>query len=187
MLDCCQTISPQSCSIFTFISNGSTQVHLNEEAGYKRARPGRKQCIYHIRHMSQYGCITKIREFTATAYGASYFTQTQYRANLRWRHSANNKESARHARDTFLKAPVRKKMATLNEQRKKRARLGFRYAMELNFAGEESKKVFLSRVESAKPRLAPRGSPLLDSRELLSSLLDMAEATPRSSTCYHVH
>ena len=75
-------------------------------------------------------------------------------ANQRWRHSANNKESARYARDTFLKAPVRKKMATLNEQRKKRATLGFRYTMELNFAGEDSKK---SRVESAKPRLAATG------------------------------
>ena len=36
---------------------------LNEEAGYKRAHPGRKQClIYHVSHISQYGCITKIRE-----------------------------------------------------------------------------------------------------------------------------
>ena len=80
-------------------------------------------------------------------------------------------------------------MATLNEQRKKRARLGFRYTMELNFASEDSKKAFLSRVESAKPRRAPRGSPPLDSHELLSSLLDMAEATPSlgSSACYHVH
>ena len=70
-------------------------------------------------------------------------------------------------------------MATLNEQRKKRARLGFRYTMELNFTSEDSKK---SRVESAKQRLAPRGSPPLDSRELLSSLLDLAEATPPPAT-----
>ena len=74
-------------------------------------------------------------------------------------------------------------MATLNEQRNKRVRLGFHYTMELNFASEDSKKSFLSRVESAKQRLAPRGSPLLDSRELLSSLLDMAEATPPATTC----
>ena len=73
-------------------------------------------------------------------------------------------------------------MATLNEQRKKRARLGFRYTMELNFASEDSKKSFLSRVESAKLRLAPRGSSPLDSRELLSSLLDLAEATPPPAT-----
>ena len=66
-------------------------------------------------------------------------------------------------------------MATLNEQREKRARRGFRYTMELNFASEDSKKSFLSRVESAKQRLAPRGSPLLESRELLSSLLDLAD------------
>ena len=70
-------------------------------------------------------------------------------------------------------------MATLNEQRKKRARLEFRYTMELNFASEDSKKSFLSRVESAKQRLAPRGSPSL---ELLSSLLDLAEATPPPAT-----
>ena len=48
---------------------------LNEEAGYKRARPGRKQCLfYHIRHMSQYGCITKIREFTAMAPAINFYT-----------------------------------------------------------------------------------------------------------------
>ena len=111
----------------------------------------------------------------------------QYSTVQRTSVGAIAQESARHARDTFLKAPVREKMATLNEQRKKRARLGIRYTMELNFASEDSKKAFLSRVESAKPRLAPRGSPSLDSRELLSSLLDMAEATPRSSACYHVH
>ena len=69
-------------------------------------------------------------------------------------------------------------MATLNEPRKKRARLGCRYSMELKFASEDAKVSFLSRIESAKARLAPRGSPLLDNRELLSSLLDMAEATP---------
>ena len=65
-------------------------------------------------------------------------------------------------------------MATLNEQRKKCARLGFCYMMELNFTSEDSKKSFLSRVESAKQRLAPKRSPPLDSRELLSSLLDLA-------------
>ena len=74
-------------------------------------------------------------------------------------------------------------MATLNEQRKKRARLGFRYTMELNFASEDSKKAFLSRVESAKLRLTAAGQ----SRAINSSLLDMAEATPRSYACYHVH
>ena len=68
-------------------------------------------------------------------------------------------------------------MATLNEPRKKRARLGFRYLMELNFASEDAKLSFMSRVENAKARLAPSSSSPLDSRELLSSLLDMAEAT----------
>ena len=72
-------------------------------------------------------------------------------------------------------------MATLNEPRKKRARLGYRYSMELNFASEDAKVSFMSRMETAKARLAPRGSPPLDNRELLCSLLDMAEATPPSN------
>ena len=38
-------------------------------------------------------------------------------------------------------------MATVNEQRKKHARLGFHYTMELNFASEDSKKSFLSRAK----------------------------------------
>ena len=71
-----------------------------------------------------------------------------------------------------------KTIATLNEPKKKCARLGFRYSMELNFTSENAKLSFMSRVENAKARLAPRGSPPLDSRELLSLLLDMAEATP---------
>ena len=50
--------------------------------------------------------------------------------------------------------------------------------MELKFASEDAKVSFLSRIESAKARLALRGSQPLDNRELLSSLLDMAEATP---------
>ena len=71
-----------------------------------------------------------------------------------------------------------KKMATLNEPRKKRAQVGFRYSMELNFASEDAKQSFLSRMENTKQRFAPRGSPPLGSRELLSYLLDMAETTP---------
>ena len=69
-------------------------------------------------------------------------------------------------------------MATCSEPRKKRARHESRYQMELNFASEDTKQAFLLRVERAKQRLAPRGSPPLDNRELLSSLLEMAEATP---------
>ena len=56
--------------------------------------------------------------------------------------------------------------AALNEPRKKRARPGFRYSMELNFASEDAKRSFLLRVENAKQRLAPRGSPPQDNREL---------------------
>ena len=72
-------------------------------------------------------------------------------------------------------------MATLNEPRKKRARLGFRYSMELSFASEDAKLSFMSRVENAKARHAPRGSLPLDSRQLLSLLLDVAEATPSTN------
>ena len=42
------------------------------------------------------------------------------------------------------------------EWTKKSARLGFRYSMELNFAGEDDKLSFMSRVETTKVRLAPR-------------------------------
>ena len=69
-------------------------------------------------------------------------------------------------------------MVTLNEPRKKRAQVGFRYSMELNFTSEDAKQSFLSRMENAKQRFAPRSSPPLGSRELLSYLLDMAETTP---------
>ena len=65
-----------------------------------------------------------------------------------------------------------------SESRKKRARTGFRYQMELNFDSEDAKQAFLTRIESAKCRLAPRGSRPLDSRELLHLLLDKVEATP---------
>ena len=71
-----------------------------------------------------------------------------------------------------------KNMATCSESRKKRARTGFRYQMELNFDSEDAKQAFLTRIESAKCRLAPRGSRPLDSRELLHLLLDEVEATP---------
>ena len=51
---------------FVVASGRGSVIYLNEEAGYKRARPGRKQCLYyHIRHMSQYGCIAKILELSA--------------------------------------------------------------------------------------------------------------------------
>ena len=43
----------------------------------------------------------------------------------------------------------------LYKQKEKRTRLRFSYTMELNFTSEDTKKLFLSRVESAKQRLAP--------------------------------
>ena len=44
-------------------------------------------------------------------------------------------------------------MATYCELRKKRARRGFRYQMELNFTSEDDKQTFLSRMVRAKERL----------------------------------
>lgn len=65
-----------------------------------------------------------------------------------------------------------------SEPRKKRARHGVRYQMELYFASEDAKQAFLSRMGDAKRLLAPRGSPPLDNRELICSLLDRVEAAP---------
>ena len=53
--------------------------------------------------------------------------------------------------------------------------------MELYFASEDTKQVFLSRMGDAKRLLAPRGSLPLDNRELISSLLDKVEAAPSTS------
>ena len=60
------------------------------------------------------------------------------------------------------------------QPRKKRARHGVRYQMELNFDSDEGKFSFLSRLDSAKRRLA-RGPHPLDNRELLCNLLDVME------------
>ena len=73
-------------------------------------------------------------------------------------------------------------MATYYEPKKKHARHGFRYQMELNFDSQDVKRSFLLRMERAKERLALSGSSPLDNRELLSSLLDMAEAMPTPPT-----
>ena len=71
-----------------------------------------------------------------------------------------------------------------SEPRRKRARHGnsVRYQMDFYFASDDAKQGFLRRVDSAKSRLAPKGAAPLDSRELLSSLLDRLEATPPSSS-----
>ncbi|XP_064382205.1 uncharacterized protein LOC135331087 [Halichondria panicea] len=61
--------------------------------------------------------------------------------------------------------------------KKKRARHGFRYQMELNFDTEDVKQAFVARIDRAKRSLAAtaRGSLPLDSRELISVLLDKLE------------
>ena len=53
--------------------------------------------------------------------------------------------------------------------------------MELYFTSEDAKQAFLSRMGDAKRLLAPRGSPPLDSRELISSLLDSAAPSTSQS------
>lgn len=53
--------------------------------------------------------------------------------------------------------------------------------MELYFASEDAKQAFLSRMGDAKRLLAPRGSPPLDNRELMCSLLDKVEEAPPTS------
>ena len=63
-------------------------------------------------------------------------------------------------------------MATLSGLPKKRSRKGVQYHMELNFANDDAKLGFLSRMERAKRQLASRGSPPLDNREVISRLLD---------------
>ena len=70
-----------------------------------------------------------------------------------------------------------KKMATCSEPKKNRARTGCRYQMELKFDSKDAKQAFLTRIESAKCRLTPRGLQPLDKCELLCSLLDIVEAT----------
>ena len=41
-------------------------------------------------------------------------------------------------------------LSNLNKQRKKHARVGFHYSIELNFTNEDAKQLFLLRMEDAK-------------------------------------
>ena len=50
--------------------------------------------------------------------------------------------------------------------------------MELNFANDDAKLGFLSRMERAKRQLASRGLPPLDNREVISRLLDRLDDIP---------
>ena len=54
--------------------------------------------------------------------------------------------------------------------------------MELNFANDDAKLGFLSRMERAKRQLASRGSPPLDNREVISRLLDRLDDIPPTGT-----
>ena len=63
-------------------------------------------------------------------------------------------------------------MVVVSEPRKKRARKGFRYQLEFNFASEDAKEGFLSKMEKARRFLASRGPQPLDNR-----LLDIVEET----------
>ena len=67
-----------------------------------------------------------------------------------------------------------------SESPRKRARHGKSVCYQMDFfASEDAKQGFLGRIDNAKSHLAPKGAAPLDSRELLSSLLDRLEATPR--------
>ena len=68
------------------------------------------------------------------------------------------------------------------QPRKKRARRGVRYQMELNFDTEDAKQALLSRIDSAKRYLAPKGSSPLDSGQLLSLLLDKVDLEAASTS-----
>ena len=58
--------------------------------------------------------------------------------------------------------------------RRKRARTGARYQIELNFLTNEDKKIFINRMDRAKKKLSGSSWPL-DNRELLTALLDLLE------------
>ena len=63
-----------------------------------------------------------------------------------------------------------------NVAKKKRPRSGFRFQMELTFDDQDSKKIFLSRLDKAKGLLSSStGSRNVDNFALLSSLLDVFE------------
>ena len=67
-------------------------------------------------------------------------------------------------------------MATFGEicpPKKKHARHGVRYQMELNFSNEADKKNFLRQLELVKSVMSLKESRPLDNRELLGLLLDM--------------
>ena len=59
-----------------------------------------------------------------------------------------------------------------SDPKKKRQRLGPRFQMEINFADEEQKKSFLSRLDNVKQSLLAGSSRAVDNYKLLSTLLD---------------
>ena len=68
-------------------------------------------------------------------------------------------------------------MATSGETcplKKKRVIHGVRYQMEVNFSSEVDKKNFLRQLELVKSVMSSKESRLLDNRELLGLLLNMA-------------
>ena len=73
-------------------------------------------------------------------------------------------------------------MAAITEPLKKRARKGFRYQLEFNFASEDAKQSFLCRMEKARRFLASRGSPPLDNREVICRLLDQLDLESQTTS-----
>ena len=65
-----------------------------------------------------------------------------------------------------------------NAPKKKRPRFGPCYQMEISFLNDDSKKIFLSRLDRAKNSLSSSGSHNVDNYRLLLSLLDHFEEEP---------
>lgn len=69
-------------------------------------------------------------------------------------------------------------MATISDaHRRKWLRSGPRYQMEVNFPDDDSKKLFLGRLERVKAKLSYPSSRYLDNFQLLSAMLDFYESS----------
>ncbi len=83
------------------------------------------------------------------------------------------------SRDALFKKEQKKKANVCDnshsQAKKKRARHNFQFQMELSFDTQDAKQAFVARIERAKFSLASSGSLPLDSKELISALLDNLE------------
>ena len=68
----------------------------------------------------------------------------------------NKKRRRQYSQILAVKFKIKMTESSL-QSRKKHARRGVRYQMELNFDTEDAKQALLSRIDSAKRYLAPKG------------------------------